>query len=137
MKLKIGINGFGRIGSSFARIALQKDLFDIALINTRTSNAEKIYSILHDDYIYGKFDKNITLKENSLIVDNKEIAISQANNIEDIPWDKFEIDIVVDATGAFLTKPQLEKHLKGSVKIFFPSMEIPSVSSLTTFPKVL
>src|SRR3990167_1401814 len=115
-RLKVGINGFGRIGSSFARIALQKDLFDITLINTRTSNAEKIYSILHDDYIYGKFDKNITLKENSLIVDNKEIAISQANNIEDIPWDKFEIDIVVDATGAFLTKPQLEKHLKGSVK---------------------
>lgn len=116
MRLKVGINGLGRIGSSFARIALQKDLFDIALINTRTSNAEKIYSILHDDYIYGKFDKNITLKENSLIVDNKEIAINQTEKLDEIPWDKYSVDIVIDATGVFLTNQELEKHLKKSVK---------------------
>lgn len=116
MRLKIGINGFGRIGSSFARIALQKDLFDIVLINTRSSSSEKISSALQDDYIYGKFDKNIAVKDQLLVIENKEIAINQTEKLEEIPWDKYGVDVVIDATGVFLTKPELEKHLKSSVK---------------------
>lgn len=116
MGLKIGINGFGRIGSSFTRIALQKDLFDITIINTRSSSPEKILKTLQNDYIYGKFDKNISVKDKSLVIDSKEIAINQTERLEEIPWNKYEVDVVIDATGAFLTKPQLEKHLKGSVK---------------------
>ena len=83
MRLKIGINGVGRIGSSFARIALQKDLFDIVLINTRFSTPEKILSLLQDDYVYGKFDKNITFKDQSLVIENKEIAINKTENLEE------------------------------------------------------
>ncbi len=116
MRLKIGINGFGRIGSSFARIALQKDLFDIVLINTRSSTPEKILSLLQDDYVYGKFDKNITFKDQSLVIENKEIAINKTENLEEIPWDKYGVDVVIDATGVFLTEQELEKHLKNSVK---------------------
>lgn len=115
-RLKVGINGFGRIGSTFARIALQKDLFDIVLINTRSASPEKILSLLKDDYVYGKFDKNITIKDQSLVIENKEVAINQTDNLEEIPWDKFETDIVIDATGVYLTKSELEKHLKRGAK---------------------
>ena len=115
-KLKVGLNGFGRIGRSFARIALQRNTFDIVLINTRSSRSETIANLLQNDYVYGKFEKNITAKENSILIDDKEILINQTASLEDIPWDKVETDIVVDATGAFLTKADLEKHIKGNVK---------------------
>ncbi len=115
-KLKVGLNGFGRIGRSFARIALQRNTFDIVLINTRSSSSETIANLLQNNYVYGKFEKNITARENSILIDGKEILINQTESLEDIPWDQVETDIVVDATGAFLTKADLEKHIKGNVK---------------------
>ncbi|MFH1827551.1 MAG: type I glyceraldehyde-3-phosphate dehydrogenase [bacterium] len=115
-KIKIGLNGFGRIGLTFTRIVLQKDLFDIALINTRSSSPEKIASMLKNDYVYGDFLKEITTSQNSILIEDKEIQINQSETIENIPWDKYGVNIVVDATGVFLTEDGLKKHIKGNVK---------------------
>jgi glyceraldehyde 3-phosphate dehydrogenase len=115
-KIKIGLNGFGRIGLTFTRIALQKNLFDIALINTRSSNSEKIASTLRSDYIYGDFSKEITTSQNSILIEDKKIFINQSETIENIPWDEYGVNIVIDATGVFLTEIELKKHIKGNVK---------------------
>ncbi len=115
-RLKVGLNGFGRIGRSFARIALQRNTFDIVLINTRSSSSGTIANLLQNDYVYGNFQMKVNSTQNSILVGEKEIRISQSDSLENIPWDEVGTDVVIDATGAFLTKKDLEKHLKGSVK---------------------
>src|SRR3990167_5429266 len=94
-RVKVGLNGFGRIGRAFARVALLKDSFDIVLI---------------------KFGKDITISGSDLSVAGKTIKTSRNSEIQQIPWDSHQVDVVVDATGAFEKEEELKKHLKGSVK---------------------
>jgi glyceraldehyde 3-phosphate dehydrogenase len=113
--MKIGLNGFGRIGRAFARIALKRGL-DIALINTRKTPNPMITYLLQYDSIYRKFEMEVKEEEDGILVSGKKIFTTQTPEIGDIPWDKYGVDIVVDATGAFTKKKDLEKHIKGSVK---------------------
>ena len=113
--MKIGLNGFGRIGRAFARIALKRGL-DIALINTRKTPNFMLAYLLQYDSIYRKFEMEVKEEEDGILVNGKKIFTTQNAEIEDIPWDKYQVDIVVDATGAFTKKVDLEKHLKGLVK---------------------
>ena len=113
--MKIGLNGFGRIGRAFARIALKRGL-DIALINTRKTPNSMLAYLLQYDSIYRKFEMEVKEEEDGILVSGKKIFTTQTPEIGDIPWDKYGVDIVVDATGAFTKKPDLEKHIKGTVK---------------------
>jgi len=113
--MKIGLNGFGRIGRAFARIALKRGL-DIALINTRKTPNSMIAYLLQYDSVYRKFEMEVKEEEDGILVSGKKIFSTQTPEIGDIPWDKYGVDIVVDATGAFTKKPDLEKHIKGTVK---------------------
>ena len=113
--MKIGLNGFGRIGRAFARIALKRGL-DIALINTRKTPNSMIAYLLQYDSVYRKFEMEVKEEEDGILVYGKKIFTTQTPEIVDIPWDKYGVDIVVDATGAFTKKPDLEKHIKGTVK---------------------
>jgi len=113
--MKIGLNGFGRIGRAFARIALKRGL-DIVLINTRKTPNSMMAYLLQYDSIYRKFELEVKEGEDGILVSEKKIFTSQTPEIDDIPWDKYEVDIVVDATGAFTKKSDLEKHIKRSVK---------------------
>lgn len=115
-KIKVGLNGFGRIGRAFTRIALIRNSFDLVVINTRKTPNDLISYLLKYDSVYKTFDKNIKKEEDGIIVDGKKIYTLLNDKPENIPWDKYQIDIVVDATGAFTKKQDLEKHLKGSVK---------------------
>lgn len=115
-RLKVGLNGFGRIGRAFARIALTRDSFDIVAINTRKTEPKMLAYLLQYDSIYGRFEKKVTADQDAIIVGGKKINCTQNPQIENIPWDTYEVDQVVDATGAFLKKEELVKHLKGSVK---------------------
>ena len=115
-RIKVGLNGFGRIGKTFARIVLQRGSFDLVVINTRSSNPEKISNLLKNDYVYGDFQKEIMVGQNHITLDQKQINIVQSDSIENIPWDKYGVNVVVDATGAFLTETDLKKHIKGDVK---------------------
>jgi len=113
--MKVGLNGFGRIGRAFARIALKRGL-DIVLINTRKTQNPMLAYLLQYDSVYRKFEMEVKEEEDGILVNGKKIFTTQNSEIEDIPWDKYQVDIVVDATGAFTKKVDLEKHLKGSVK---------------------
>lgn len=115
-RLKIGLNGFGRIGRTFTRIALKRNSFDFIVINTRKTANNMIAYLLQYDSVYRKFEMNVKEEADGISADGKKIATTLAASPEEIPWSKYGVDIVVDATGAFTTKEELQKHLKGTVK---------------------
>lgn len=115
-RLKVGLNGFGRIGRAFTRIALQRDLFDISLINTRKSENKMMAYLLQYDSLYRKYGKKVQVEPDGFSVDGKKIPTSLSSDPTQIPWETYGVDVVVDATGAFETKSDLAKHIKGSVQ---------------------
>lgn len=114
--IKVGLNGFGRIGRSFTRIALKRNSFDIALINTRKTSNKMIAYLLQYDSVYRKFEMPVREEKYGICVGEKKISTTLADDPSQIPWEKFEVEIVVDATGAFTKMDELKKHLRGSVK---------------------
>lgn len=115
-KIRVGLNGFGRIGRAFTRIALSRENIDLVAINTRkTPNSMMSYLLQHDS-VYRTFAKTVKEENDGISVDGKKISALLNDSPEKIPWDKYEVDVVVDATGAFPKKSELAKHLKGSVK---------------------
>lgn len=115
-RIRVGLNGFGRIGRAFTRIALTNDLFDIAVINTRKTPVSMMSYLLKYDTVYRTFDQDVKANGDSLVVGSKTIPTVHSADIESIPWSKFDVDVVIDATGAFKTHEELHKHLSGSVK---------------------
>ena len=115
-RLKIGLNGFGRIGRAFVRIALTRNNFEIVAINTRKTPISMIAYLLSFDSVYRRFGLVVKEESNGISVNGKKILTLLNDLPENIPWNKYDVDIVVDATGAFTKKVYLEKHLKGSVK---------------------
>ena len=115
-KLRIGLNGFGRIGRAFTRIALDRDDFELVAINTRKGVNELMAYLLQHDSTYRRYHRKVTHDENGLIIDGVHIACILADSPENIDWNAHGVDVVVDATGAFTKSVDLEKHIKGSVK---------------------
>ena len=115
-RIKVGLNGFGRIGRAFTRIATRRDTFDIVAVNTRKTPPKTLAYLLQYDSVYRRFEKKVTSDENSIAIDGKKITVLMAPTIEETPWDQYGVDVVIDATGAFTKKVDLVKHIKGSVK---------------------
>ncbi|MEK7109796.1 MAG: type I glyceraldehyde-3-phosphate dehydrogenase, partial [Patescibacteria group bacterium] len=115
-KIKVGLNGFGRIGRAFTRIALSRNNFEIVAINTRKTPTSIMAYLLAFDSVYRRFGMEVKEESDGISVNGKKILTLLNDQPENIPWDKYGVDVVVDATGAFNKKPDLEKHLKGSVK---------------------
>lgn len=117
-RIRVGLNGFGRIGRAFTRIALARDTFDIGLINTRKTEPSMMRYLLQYDSVYRTYGKKITFNDSHLLVNDDRVSIptSQNPDISTIEWDKHDVSIVVDATGVFNTKEELKKHIKGAVK---------------------
>ena len=115
MSFKIGINGFGRIGRNFFRASIGQDVFEIAAINDITS-PETLAHLLKYDSVFGRFNKKVEAKENSIIVDGKEIKVFAQKDPETLPWKELGIDIVVESTGIFRKREDASKHLKAGAK---------------------
>lgn len=115
-RIRVGLNGFGRIGRSFARIALKRHSFDLVAINTKKTPNSMLAYLFQYDSVYRKFEMMIKEESDGISVNGKKIYTTQVPEPENIPWGKFEVDIVVDATGAFSKKEDLKKHLKDTVK---------------------
>jgi glyceraldehyde 3-phosphate dehydrogenase len=112
--MKIGINGFGRIGRQIFRIASKKGM-DIALINDLTDNATLAHLLKYDSN-YGIFDQKVSYDENNLIVGRKKIMATAIKEPENIPWKKAGVDVVIESTGIFEAREQAARHLKGGAK---------------------
>lgn len=115
-RLKIGLNGFGRIGRAFTRIALTKNSFDIVAINTRKTQTSMMAYLLSFDSVYRRFGMIVKEESDGISVNGKKILTFLNDRPENIPWDRYNIDVVVDATGSFNKKSDLEKHIKGTIK---------------------
>lgn len=115
-RLKVGLNGFGRIGRAFTRIATTRDSFDLVVVNTRKTPTDMMAYLLQYDSVYRKFPKKVELVDGGFLVDGKKIATTLSPEPATIPWEQYGVDVVVDATGAFVKKEDLEKHIHGTVK---------------------
>lgn len=114
--LKVGLNGFGRIGRSFSRIALEKNSFDITVINTGKTSPSMLAYLLKYDSVYRTYPKDVKETAGGIIIDGKKINSFNIKEPKDIPWENYKVDIVIDCTGVFKTKDVLKNHLHGSVK---------------------
>lgn len=114
--IRVGLNGFGRIGRAFTRIAFDKNSFDIVAVNTRKTKTDMLAYLLKHDSVYRTFNKTVEVMEDGMMVDSKKIATFNFAEPAEIPWEKYEVDVVIDATGAFKDRASLGAHLHGSVK---------------------
>ncbi|MGE5343782.1 MAG: type I glyceraldehyde-3-phosphate dehydrogenase [Candidatus Omnitrophota bacterium] len=115
MSLKVAINGFGRIGRNFLRASLEQNDFEIIAINDVT-DAKTLAHLLKYDSVFKQLKKSIEVKENSMIVDGKEMKVLSEKNPENLPWKNLGIDVVVESSGLFTKRPDASKHLSAGAK---------------------
>ena len=112
----VGINGFGRIGRCFTRIALADKSINIAVVND-LADINTLSHLLKYDSIHGTLDLSFTIQKNTLHFENgKKIIFTQEKDPSLIPWCNYSVETVVDCTCLFLTRELANKHLKNSVK---------------------
>ena len=117
MRIKVGINGLGRIGRMIIRSIIEKSnkSIEIKHINNRT-NSEASSTLLKYDSIHGKFNADVNFDEKHLIINKNKITFSQETDINKINWKKFGVDYVFECTGKFNSKEKLLPHLKNGAK---------------------
>tara|TARA_B100001093_G_scaffold372625_1_gene357604 strand:- start:3923 stop:4921 length:999 start_codon:yes stop_codon:yes gene_type:complete len=126
-KIKIGINGFGRIGRITLRAMLQRDDMQVVAINDLL-NVEHLAYLLKYDSVHGRLDGTVEVKGNSLVVNGNIIRVTSERNPSDINWGELETDVVAECTGIFTTMEKAELHLKAGAKkvaVSAPSKDIP------------
>ena len=117
MKIKVGINGMGRIGRMIVRAIIESnnDNIEIKHINNRT-NSEACCSLLKYDSIHGKFKAELSFDENNLIINKNKVSFTQEADLNNIKWKKFDVDYVFECTGKFNSKDKLLAHLNNGAK---------------------
>ncbi len=117
MKIKVGINGMGRIGRMIVRAITESNNKNIIIkhINNRT-NSEACSNLLKYDSIHGRFKAEISFDKKHLIINRNKISFSQETDLKNINWKKFDVDYVFECTGKFNSKDQLLPHLNNGAK---------------------
>ena len=117
MKIKVGINGMGRIGRMIVRSIFESKNSNIEIkhINNRT-NSEACSNLLKYDSVHGKFDAEISFNEKHLLINKQRITFSQETDLKNINWKKHNVDYVFECTGKFNSKEKLLPHLNNGAK---------------------
>jgi len=114
--MKVGINGFGRIGRDVARILLEED-HGLELVHINASgDLDDLRHLFKYDSLYGKFTKDIKVDGDGFDIEGHKVHFTQFRDPAEIDWSEHGVEIVIDSTGAFKDMEGLGKHLKGSVK---------------------
>lgn len=114
MSIKVGINGFGRMGRLGFRAGFSHSEYDIIQLNEACGTAETAAHLLEYDSVHGRWEKSISSTKDTIIIDDTEIPINLSPNIQDTDWSN--CDIVIDATGAYRTNEALEPYFSQGVK---------------------
>ncbi len=115
-KVRVGINGFGRIGRGFVRaLAQDPQKFDLALINDLT-DAATLGHLLKYDSVHGKFPGTVEVKDGMLVINGDAVTISAERDPAKVPWKDHKVDIVIESTGLFVARDAAGKHLEGGAK---------------------
>lgn len=115
MPIKVGINGFGRIGRLVLRIGLERKKLNFVAINDIT-NATTLAHLFKYDSVFGSYKGKIKVKDSSIIIDGKPIKVFSEKDPSKIPWNEVGATIITESTGVFTTKESVSKHLGKSVK---------------------
>ena len=117
MAIKVGINGFGRIGRNVFRSAFENfgDDIEIVGINDLLEPDYLAYMLKYDS-VHGRFDRDVKVEGNTLIVDGKKIRLTQERDPANLKWDEVGAEVVLESTGLFLTKETCQKHLDAGAK---------------------
>jgi glyceraldehyde 3-phosphate dehydrogenase len=113
--VKVAINGFGRIGRSFLRACLQKESIEVVAINDLT-DTKTLAHLLKYDSVHGVFKGEVYAKDDTLVVNGKEIKVFSQKDPALIPWGEVGAEIVVECTGAFTSREKAVLHLRDTVK---------------------
>ena len=115
MALRVAINGFGRIGRSVLRAAVQQTGIDFVAINDLT-DAKTLAHLLKYDSVHGRFPGEVAAEGDQIIVNGKAIKVLAVRNPAELPWKELNIDIVLESTGLFTTKEKASQHLTAGAK---------------------
>ncbi len=115
--VKVGINGFGRIGRNVFRAACDKNLKDmeIVAVNDLTDPATLAYLLKHDS-TFGTFKSEVSYTDDSIIVDGKKVKVFKETDPSKLPWKELGVDIVIESTGRFTSKDGANKHIEAGAK---------------------
>lgn len=114
-KIKLAINGFGRIGRQAFKIALEKEDVDIVAINDLTDTKTLVHLLKYDS-VYGKFEKIISSSDNSIKVNGEEFKVFAEKDPEKLPWANLGVDVVIESTGFFVDRVGAQKHIDAGAK---------------------
>lgn len=131
MSVKVGINGFGRIGRNFLRAALaQESDLNIVAVNDLTDN-ETLANLLKFDSVYGRLDTSVDFSDDSIVVNGKSIAALEERDPAQLDWSALGVDIVIESTGHFTKPEDAQKHLDaGAQKVI---LSAPGKGQVATF----
>ena len=115
MAIKVGINGFGRIGRNIFRVIAGREDIDVVAIND-LADARTLSMLLKYDSVHGKFDGDIKAKEDAIVVNGKEVKLTKEKDPARLPWKELGVDIAIESTGIFTTKADCAKHLEAGAK---------------------
>ena len=115
MAIKVGINGFGRIGRNVFRVITEREDVDVVAIND-LADARTLSMLLKYDSVHGKFDGDIKAKEDAIVVKGKEVKLTKEKDPARLPWKELGVDIAIESTGIFTTKADCAKHLEAGAK---------------------
>jgi glyceraldehyde 3-phosphate dehydrogenase len=115
MAVKVGINGFGRIGRNVFRVIAEREGIDVVAVNDLT-DARTLSILLKYDSVHGKFKGDIDSKENAIIVKGKKVRLTKEKDPAQLPWKELGVEVVIESTGIFTKKADCEKHLEAGAK---------------------
>ena len=115
MRVRVGVNGFGRIGRVFFRAALQASDMEVVAVND-LADAKTLAHLLKHDSVHGALDAEVTAKGEAIFVDGREIRVCSVKDPAALPWGEMGVDIVVESTGVFRDKLTSSKHLQAGAK---------------------
>ncbi|MFT6267800.1 MAG: glyceraldehyde 3-phosphate dehydrogenase [Alphaproteobacteria bacterium] len=115
MTIKLGINGFGRIGRLVMRAAAARDDIEVVAINDLL-DIDYIAYMLKYDSTHGRFDGSVEVKDGNLVVNGKTVRVTSERDPADLAWNDVSVDVVIEATGLFLTEETGQKHIDAGAK---------------------
>ncbi|ETN96836.1 type I glyceraldehyde-3-phosphate dehydrogenase [Zhouia amylolytica] len=114
-EINVAINGFGRIGRTLFRLLLDQPNINIVAIND-LADSRTLSHLVKYDSVHGVLDKEVDYNEKGIIVNDALFPLTQINKIEDLNWDAYNVDVVIESSGKFKERKELEYHIKNGAK---------------------
>src|SRR3989338_189465 len=110
MKVRVGINGFGRIGRNIFRAGFKNKEIEFVAVNDLPTDTKTLAHLLKYDSTFGILDARVEGKEGSLLIDGKELKVLAHRNPSEIPWGQLGVDVVIESTGVFTDAEKAKGH---------------------------